>query len=119
MRLWLQELLVHPSHVDKHTCQAIHAEPNPCPDRHLFVFDWKNVVSQADDGTYLPSAPIPEDTIVGHMRALQDCGAPAYLERLGEVAGVARELLPGVEQFPGGREAVEGLLRELAAVLGE
>ena len=28
--------------------QAIHAEPNPCPDRHLFVFDFTNHVNKDD-----------------------------------------------------------------------
>ena len=43
----LGEVLYHNSHVSAMgPPQPIHSEPNPCPDRHLFVFDWKNLVRQ-------------------------------------------------------------------------
>ena len=109
------EVLVHPSHADDtHGCQPIHAEPNPCPDRHLFVFDWKNLVHQADDGSFLPCTEIPEAAILRHMRALAVCDAPVYAERLVEVMEVTRELLPKAERFPGGVQVLEALLSEIS-----
>jgi hypothetical protein len=112
------EVLLHPSHADtSHGCQPIHAEPNPCPDRHLFVFDWKNIIRQDENGTFLPCSEIPEDAILRHMRALEDCSASAYRRRLEDVAEVAATLLDKGGCYPGGRGAIETVLAQLESVL--
>eukprot|EP01048_Picozoa_sp_COSAG05_P011572 COSAG05_NODE_1099_length_5888_cov_9.758335_6_plen_58_part_00 len=48
------------------------------------------------------------------MRALAVCqGSAAYVERVREVAELARELLPKAGVYPGGRGLVERLLVDL------
>jgi len=116
------EVLVHKSHADAHGPQPIHAEANPCPDRYLFVFDFANIITRTVDkwGKAGPtSVKIPEAAILDQIRALTDCSAAAFQQRLADVAEVAEELLSGeADKYPDGHAAVEGVLRavnELAA----
>ena len=99
--------------------QAIHAEPNPCPDRHLFVFDFANIINPVGDGSgqFLPSTEIPEEAIIDNMRPLADRASPAFRKRLEEVIAAATGLLPAADRFPGGRAAVEALSADLEAAL--
>ena len=91
-------------------------------DRYLFVFDFANIITRTEDrwGKVGPrSAEIPEAAILDQIGALTDSSAPAFRQRLADVARVAQELL-GVEadKYPDGRAAVEGVLaavNELAA----
>lgn len=109
------EVLINRSHSDPdYGCQPIHSEPNPCPDRHLFVFDWNNIVSGAKGA---PSVEVPEDAIIAHMRALENTDSQAFLGRLAEVSEVCREVLAkglGEETFP--EEAISAVETVLKAV---
>mmetsp|Transcript_15399 Transcript_15399/g.25141 ORF Transcript_15399/g.25141 Transcript_15399/m.25141 type:complete len:415 (+) Transcript_15399:35-1279(+) len=104
------QVLYHPTHVDKKTPQAIHSEPNPCPDRHLFVFDFTNTVHKSDTGKYLPCTPIPEELILKHLNVLSDTSNPLYAQRLAKVCEVATDLMPKAEQYPGGCEILKQLV---------
>mmetsp|Transcript_2724 Transcript_2724/g.3347 ORF Transcript_2724/g.3347 Transcript_2724/m.3347 type:complete len:402 (-) Transcript_2724:60-1265(-) len=97
--------------------QAIHSEPNPCPDRHLFVFDWNNIVQKDESGKYLPSTEVPESEIIGHMLALSACDTAEYQERLQNVKNKANELLSQAEKYPGGAEIIAEMMKEIDAVL--
>lgn len=109
------EVLINRSHSSKeYGCQPIHSEPNPCPDRHLYVFDWNNILHESDKpGKMLPSTEIPEENIIKQMRALEDVSKDSFTERLDEVLAKAAELLDKAAQFPGGREAVEHVLESI------
>jgi len=114
------EVLWHDSHVANcHITgpQPIHAEPNPCPDRHLFVFDWKNLIHQDASGKYLPSDAIPMESIMQHFSVLAEWNTPLLKARLAEVVQVATELLPKAELYPGGRGAVETLIQQISDML--
>mmetsp|Transcript_28115 Transcript_28115/g.54685 ORF Transcript_28115/g.54685 Transcript_28115/m.54685 type:complete len:314 (-) Transcript_28115:189-1130(-) len=110
------EVLLHHTHGDKQRGpQAIHSEPNPCPDRHLFVFDWNNLLRKDPNNRnkYLPSTEVPEEAIIAHMRPLENASAPAFLARLRVVLKTARDLLPKAAEYPGGREAVAAVVKTL------
>lgn len=105
------EVLYHPSHVDKFTPQAIHAEPNPCPDRHLFVFDFTNLLNKAEQkGKYEDCDPIPEEEIFRHLQVLAEYGSTSFQARLDQVYQVAASLLPTVEKYPDGAAFLGQLL---------
>ena len=110
------EVLIHKSHADATGPQPIHAEANPCPDRYLFVFDFKNLMNHDEHGKVMPSTEIPEATILKHMRVLADSTSIAFAERLEEVAQVARDLLCHAASslphtYPGKCATIEETLR--------
>jgi hypothetical protein len=112
------EVLYHFSHAGEGTGpQAIHSEPNPCPDRHLYVFDWKNLLRKDENGKNLPSVEIPEDTIIQHLEVLSTFGTQQLKERFDDVITRAGELMPIAEQYPGGVEALETVVKDLTTAL--
>jgi len=112
------EVLYHPSHVDKFTPQAIHSEPNPCPDRHLFVFDFINLIHKAQDGkTYLRCSVIPEEAIFKHLQVLENTSNQMYRDRLREVVEVASELIPKASKYSGGTDRLSKIIAEIESIL--
>ena len=112
------EVLFHFTHSDdKSGPQAIHSEPNPCPDRHLYVFDWNNIVRKDEDGKYLPSIEVPEDEIIEYMHVLSQFGTNAFKERLRKVKNTALELISIAEQYPEGSKIIEELINMIDAEL--
>ena len=108
------EVLFHFTHSSETSGpQAIHSEPNPCPDRHLFVFDWNNIISKDASGKYLPSVEVPEDEIIECMRALETHGSSLYQARLHDVEEMAHSLLEVAEAFPEGQRRVQELIELL------
>lgn len=107
------EVLWHNSHADESGPQAVHSEPNPCPDRHLFVFDFKNLIHRGPDGKFLPSTEIPMDVILGHMKVLGDCDGQGLVDRMADAAEVAKGLMDTAAQYPEGKAIVESLLKIL------
>lgn len=116
------EVLFHFTHSDDKNGkgpQAIHSEPNPCPDRHLFVFDWNNIIRRDDNGRYLPSIEVPEDEIIEYMKILSNYNSIEFKERLQIVKKTALDLLPTAEQFPTGVSIVQELIELIDNVLEE
>ncbi len=116
------EVLLHFTHTEarpgQRGPQAIHSEPNPCPDRHLFVFDFVNLVRKDPSGKgYLPSVDVPEDKIIELMRPLETSTSLAFRRRMADVSATAKALLTKAAKYPGGRAAVEGVLRDIDAML--
>lgn len=104
------EVLINKSHADHKQCQPIHAEPNPCPDRYLFVFDFRNLIRKdASTGKILPSDEIPEEKIMAFMKPLADASSEAFARRLGDVQLKCDELMALAETFPAGCETLERL----------
>lgn len=111
------EVLMHRTHSDTaYGCQPIHSEPNPCPDRHLYVFDWNNIPGS---GPGKPSVEVPEVEIAAAMSPLGDASSPAYAARLEDTAALARDLLPTAGSYPGGREALEAVMDIITSALQE
>jgi len=112
------EVLLHKTHAEPDLPQPIHAEPNPCPDRHLYVFDWNNLIHKKE-GTnkYLPSTEVPEAAILKSMKPLADSSSPLFKQRLSLVGDTARGLLERADQYQGGRHAVEELLEQIQTAL--
>lgn len=105
------EVLFHFTHSDGTSGpQAIHSEPNPCPDRHLYVFDWNNIVAKDESGNYLPSIPVPEEEIIDCMRVLGEFGTAEFEERLKVVRQLAMEMMDKAAQYPGGQEILEEVI---------
>lgn len=112
------EVLIHKSHADKNGPQPIHSEPNPCPDRHLYVFDFNNILNRDEaTGKMLPPTEVPEEAIVHHMMPLADFNSESFKERLGVVAETAQGLLTAADAYPLGRAALVNLLAEINAIL--
>ena len=109
------EVLINKSHADHKQCQPIHAEPNPCPDRYLFVFDFKNLIRKDASGNILPSDEIPEEKILEYMNPLADSSSDAFVARLSYVESKRDELAASLAlNFPGGSETLarlRGVLR--------
>jgi len=104
--------------VDKFTPQAIHSEPNPCPDRHLFVFDFINLIHKAQDGkTYLRCSVIPEEAIFKHLQVLENTSNQMYRDRLREVVEVASELIPKASKYSGGTDRLSKIIAEIESIL--
>ena len=104
------EVLFHTTHVERDgPAQAIHSEPNPNPVRHLYVFDWNNVI----DKEARTATEVPHDDVIDSMRALEDVHADAYRERLQHVIAVATDMLPKADEFQGGRNAVQSTIDAL------
>merc|ERR1711976_65249 len=95
------EVLIHKSHADKVGPQEIHSEPNPCPDRHFWAFDWTNVLHgiDPDTGKQIKSEPVPVDYISEVMQPLSDARAKPYQLRLLEVKSVLESLISGGDGF--------------------
>lgn len=112
------EVLVHKSHASKeYGPQPIHSEPNPCPDRHLYVFDWNNVPGKPTaNGKLSPSIEVPEDRIIEYMSVLGDVSTHSFKKRLQEVRETACQLLPKAEKHPGARAAIEEVLNTILCV---
>merc|ERR1719219_2092700 len=91
------EVLIHKSHADKLGPQEIHSEPNPCPDRHFWAFDWTNILHgvDAETGKQIKSEPVPVDFISEVMQPLSDAHAKPYQSRLLEVKSVVDSLASG------------------------
>jgi len=91
------EVLIHKSHADKEGPQEVHSEPNPCPDRHFWAFDWTNVLHGLDPetGKQIKAEPVPVDYISETMQCLSDCRGKEYLNRMTEVKHVVHRLLDG------------------------
>jgi len=85
------EVLLHKSHGDDEGPQEIHSEPNPCPDRHLYVFDWTNVLHGVDENTkkQIPSEQVPCDRIIELMMPLSGKSSTDYTTRLRELRSIA------------------------------
>eukprot|EP00049_Salpingoeca_infusionum_P019134 m.360386 g.360386 ORF g.360386 m.360386 type:complete len:396 (+) comp19017_c0_seq1:62-1249(+) len=108
------EVFINRSHADpEYGCQPIHSEPNPCPDRHFFAFDWKNLPGT---GRANPSVDIPEDEIIRHMRCLGSPGSDGYRSRIAEVTRKCTSLLGTASAFPQGCEAIETVLSSLVGI---
>ena len=103
------EVLLHHSHPGR----PVHAETNPCPEgRGLFVLDWTDLRNAAPDGARRPATRMPMGEILTQLRVLAaDPAGEAYRARLGETLECGAELLAVAEPYPGGRQALEAVLR--------
>ena len=134
------EVLIHTSHPG---C-PVHAECNPCPDgRCLYVLDWSDCPhylaqehggaddegSPPTDSTaekrpsawkqIVPYVRMPRRQILALLHVLTDCESAAFHARLSEMVTTAARVLPIAEQYEGGREGVERVLRHVHRLQGE
>lgn len=113
------EVLIHKSHADKAGPQEIHSEPNPCPDRHFWAFDWTNILHgiDAETGKQIKSEPVPVDYISEVMQPLSDARAKAYQLRMLEVKSVLESLVSGGDGFEHGCLEVSSCEDTLANII--
>ena len=104
-------MLLHHSHPGR----PVHAETNPCPEgRGLYVLDWTDLRNAAPDGARRPATRMPMGEILTQLRVLAaDPAGEAYRARLGETLECGAELLAVAEPYPGGRQALEAVLRRV------
>jgi hypothetical protein len=111
------EVLIHQTHAI-HGCQPIHSEPNPCPDRHLYVFDWNNIVTKDQaTGKYAPSVEVPETAIIDAMMCLSQPNSVEFQTRLKHVVTMAQSKRSIATKYPDGETSLNTAITALEALI--
>ena len=78
------------------------------------LLDWTDLRNAAPDGARRPATRMPMVEILTQLRVLAaDPKGEAYRARLGETLECGAELLAVAEPYPGGRQALEAVLRRV------